>query len=236
MRRDGLVLALLATIGLLFVAVYCDPLASRRAKYAAKSVQSEAPPAESTVEVDKPKPKAKPEEKKGPKCELLADNCLATTDTHLAVGSNGMSFQPPEGWAYAKHGDFSVAMDGEQDVVMGFTETDGPAPDKVIAAITPLLDELKITEVKVAVLKPRLSKPQSTIEAGGTPVHLWEVDKGAGQPGEPKMNGEAGKLLVVVAKFDTQTVVGVSFMLKKADSSQGAAVGDSIKTLARSNK
>jgi hypothetical protein len=234
MRSHGLVLALFATLGLLIAAVNCDPLAHRRAKYAAKAAESEAAAAESAPPAEKPKPK--PVLEKRPKCEQLANNCLATTDTHLAVGSHGVTFQPPEAWAYAQHGDFSLAIDGEQDVVMGFTESEAAVPDKVIAALTPLLDELKITEVKLAALKPRLGKPQSTIDAGGTAVHLWEVDKGAGQPMEPKMNGEPGKLLVVVAKFDTQVVVGASFMLKKADSSQGAAVGDSLKTLARSSK
>jgi hypothetical protein len=201
----------------------CDPLARRRARHP-KPVQSEEPKVE-----EAPKPKPKPKAK--PKCESLEEKCVAAAETRLIIGSSKVTVQVPEGWTYAKQETLSVAVPPEEDVALAFVESESDQPDKLLEAITPLLDELKITGVKLQALKPRLKKAQATMEAGSAPVSIWEVDKASNGGADPKMQDEPGKLGVFVTTIDGTVVVGAAFMQKKADAARGAATGQAVQTL-----
>jgi len=222
MRRHGWILTLVAMMVSLLV-LDCDPLARRRARHP-KPVESEEPVVEAP-----PKPKPKPPPK--PKCESLEEKCVAKGDTRAPIGAHKISFQPPEGWTYAKQGAFTIAVPPEGDVAIAFVESESADPDKVVEAIMPLLDELKITNVKFAALKPRLKKAQATMDAGGAQVSIWEVDKAANGGSDPKMKDQAGKLGVFVTTIDSTVIVGAAFMDKAADPTRGAATGQAVQTL-----
>lgn len=172
-----------------------------------------------------------PERPPEPKCISLKEKCTASATTRIKVGTHGVTVKIPEGWTYAKEEEFTLALPPEADVAVGFTDGESTDPDKIIASIAPLLERMKITNVKMPALKMRLRKPQSTLDANGSPVGIWEVDKTANQGADPKIKDVAGKLVVVAAKLDGSVVVGAAFMIGTADEARGAAAGQAIQTL-----
>jgi hypothetical protein len=148
----------------------------------------------------------------------------------MPAGPNGL-ITPPLGWHYAKESAASVAVATEGDGVLGLAAAEGKDPDKILAALTKLLERFEITDVKIPMLKPRLKKAQSTVSAAGLELSLWEVDK-TRQGKEPKMKGSAGTLLVIVAPIsEGNVVVGAGFVSNTADPSRVSSIMDSLKTL-----
>lgn len=185
-----------------------------------------APPVEEPVPTVETPPPPPPK----PKCEGLDEKCVGDTEAKMPAGSNGI-ITPPLGWHYAKESAASVAVSTEGDGVLGVAQADGKDPDKILAALTKLLDRFEITDVKLPALKPRLKKAQSTVPTGGVELSLWEVDK-TRQGKEPKMKGNAGTLLVIVAPLsDSNIVVGAGFVSNTADPSRVSSIMDSLKTL-----
>lgn len=183
------------------------------------------PPPETTPTVEEPPP---PPPK--PKCEALDEKCVGDTEAKMPAGPNGL-ITPPLGWHYAKESAASVAVATEGDGVLGLAAAEGKDPDKILAALTKLLERFEITDVKIPMLKPRLKKAQSTVSAAGLELSLWEVDK-TRQGKEPKMKGSAGTLLVIVAPIsEGNVVVGAGFVSNTADPSRVSSIMDSLKTL-----
>lgn len=229
MRRDGWMLALVA-IAIPLLALNCDPLARRRAlkaKHAAAASASAS--AEEVASAPTPPPK-----KKKPECESFEDKCVARGGTRVPIGKNKVTFQAPDGWSFVK-GDFSIVRAPEEDVVLGFVEGESAEPDSIVSTVSPLIQELNITGFKDTALKPRLKKAQTAMEAGGSQVKIWEVDKASNGNAELRMKGEPGNMVVFVAELEGKVVVGVAFMQQKADKARGAAAGEAVQTL-RSGK
>lgn len=229
MRRDGWMLALVA-IAIPLLALNCDPLARRRAlkaKHAAAASASSAPAEEASAPAPAPK-------KKKPECERFEDKCVARGGTRVPIGKNKVTFQAPDGWSFIK-GDFAIVRAPEEDVVLGFVEGESAEPDAVISTATPLIQELNIVGFKDTALKPRLKKAQALMEAGGSQVKIWEVDKASNGNAELRMKSEPGKAVVFVAELEGKVIVGVAFMQQKADAARGAAAGEAVQTL-RSGK
>jgi hypothetical protein len=220
MARYGLRIAVLFVLSTLWVAD-CKPSKKAKAPDEAESSASAEPPPPAP---EPPKPK--------PKCESLDEKCVGESDSKLKIGSHGAWMRPPSGWTFAKEGDSAVAVPSSEDGVLGFVEGEGADPDKVVAALGPLLERLKIGNVKVPGLKPMLKKAQSEIEAANVKASLWEVDKKKNGGADPKLKDGVGTLLLVVAPAGSdRALVGAGFVLKTADPSRVKEIMDSIKTL-----
>ncbi len=156
---------------------------------------------------------------------------MADADSRLALASQGASLRPPAGWAYAREPAASIALAPDGAAALGMTEAESNAPEKIVAALEPLLTRLAITKVKTKSLKSRLKKAQSELPADGITLQLWEVDK-TQQNQDPVMHDGAGAALVLVAALPSgKAVVGVSFVVKPQGDPLVPAVMDSLKTL-----
>jgi hypothetical protein len=170
----------------------------------------EPPPPPPPPKVEKPKPPPPPPPP--PKCEAIDEGCKAEDSTKLKVGTKGMWFHPPTGWTYAREKDLSVAFNAEKDAAIAMVEAKGAKPDQIMAALLPLMDRLKIQNVKDKNLQNRLRRPQHKMEAGKTKMQVWEVNKKNNLFKDPTMDGKAGSMVVVVLPFsDDKTLVGLGF-------------------------
>jgi hypothetical protein len=161
----------------------------------------------------------------------LAENCVAAADTQLDVGTKGAWFKPPLGWTYAKEENlsFAAASDGFAAIVMG--PAAGVKPDEVGPALEPLLARLEATNVKLKSVKRRLKEADSVTQVDGAEVRLWEVDKRRQDGQSPQMKAKPGALLVIVATFAEQPIVGAGFVVKPEGESQAGAVMEAVQSL-----
>ncbi|MEO8918653.1 MAG: hypothetical protein ABI488_14600 [Polyangiaceae bacterium] len=169
-----------------------------------------APPTAVTVPPAPPPPPPPPP----PKCEALTENCIATDGTVLAIGDRGSSIIPPSGWKFAKQSDRSAAVGSEGKSLITATEIASGAELDVLSSLQKLVTAQRIDKVKFDALKRRFKKPQITVDAGGTPVDLWEISKSTASV-NPELPGQgSGTLLVFVARLAADRVVtGLAFVV-----------------------
>ena len=70
----------------------------------------------------KPEPEPEPE----PTCTTLEDKCKAESDTWVALSESSYSFQPPEGWIYAKMKDEAVTQSSDRGAVLVLSKIKPP--------------------------------------------------------------------------------------------------------------
>jgi hypothetical protein len=186
------------------------------------------PPAPAPMPVAAPPPAPVPEK---PKCLSLAENCVAAADTQLDVGTKGAWFKPPLGWTYAKEENlsFAAASDGFAAVAMG--PAAGVKPEEVAPALEPLLARLEASKVNLKSIKRWLKQPDSVTQADGAEIRLWEVDKRRQDGKSPEMKSKPGALLVIVATFAEQPIVGAAFVVKPEGEAQAGAVMEAVQSL-----
>ena len=144
----------------------------------------------------------------------MTENCTATDSTVLALGERGSSLAPPSGWKFAKQSDRSVAVGSDGKSLIAATEIASGAEVDVLESLQKLVLASGIEKVKFDALKRRFKKPQITVDAGGTPVDLWEVSKATGGV-NPELTGQgSGTLLVFVARLAAdRVVIGLGFVV-----------------------
>jgi hypothetical protein len=101
-------------------------------------------PAPEPVEAATAEPTPPPPPPK-PKCESFDEKCKAEADTKVDIGTRG-NVSIAEGWTYAKVGDAAVSMSPHDDALLVLVPADGPDPDKILAALTPVLDKYKMND------------------------------------------------------------------------------------------
>ena len=97
--------------------------------------------------------------------------------------------------------------------------------------LEPLLTKLEVTKVKLKSVKRRLKEPDSVSQVEGAEIRLWEVDKRRQDGKSPEMKGKPGALLVVLATFAEQPIVGAGFVVKPEGEAQAAAVMEAVQSL-----
>jgi hypothetical protein len=194
-----------------------------------------APPAAPPAPPPSPPPPvataAPPPPPEPPKCLSLAEKCVAAADTQLDVATKGAWFKPPVGWAYAKEQTLSFAGAPDGFAAIAFAPAAGTKPDEIGAALEPLLVRLEVTKVKLKPFKRRLDKPDSVTQVEGSEVRLWEVDKRQQDGQNPQMKGKPGALLVVVATFAEQPLLGAGFVVKPEGEVQAGSVMEAVQSL-----
>lgn len=154
-----------------------------------------------------------------PKCETLDEKCEAKADKRVVVGDLG-SFQPPEGWYYAKTDQGSLALATEGDAAIAFVQAEGAEADKVFAALGPMLEQMGVTEVTADSVKKMMKKKPVVEEASGLKLNTWDTTC--------KVKGDAGMMLLAVASTDAGALVGVVAMKKDAAKDRGGPARDSL--------
>jgi hypothetical protein len=191
------------------------------------------PPAPAPVPTPTPiaAPPSPPPEPEKPKCLSVAENCVAAADAQLDVGSKGAWFKPPVGWLYAKEESlsFAAASDGFAAIAMGAAA--GVKADEVGPALEPLLARLEVKNVKLKSIKRWLKEADSVTQVEGAEIRLWEVDKRRQDGKSPEMKAKPGALLVIVATFADQPIVGAGFVVKPEGEAQAAAVMEAVQSL-----
>lgn len=177
-----------------------------------------------------PPPPPPPAPPPPPKCEDLAENCTAGSDTKLLVGDSGAWFTPPEGWHYARtqRGSIAVSPDGTAMMVLA------PTPDAsdLAPAVEAMVGERGVKGLKVDKLKRRLKKPQQSLPAGDGSIDLWEVDKA--QQGESLSLGDkgSGTLLVLVGKPAAEhSLFGIGFVVESVAEADAPKIMQAVQTL-----
>jgi len=152
----------------------------------------------------------------------LAENCTATTATHLGIGEHDSTILPPVGWKFAKLSDRSVAVSPDGKSVLAAVEVPTSDEATVLAALVKLSGDSAIEKVKFDALKKRLRKPQISLETDpclecseGAKVDLWEVSKTTGNGGNPELHEQgAGTLLVFVVHITVdRAIAGLGFVV-----------------------
>jgi len=175
-----------------------------------------------------------------PKCLSLAENCKGVAETQLDVGTKGAWFKPPVGWAYAKEEALSFTSSPDGFAVIAIGPAAGTKRDEVVPALEALLARLEVTKVKVKPFKRRVDDPDtvSKIEvpdAAGKPtpveVRFWEVDKRRQDGQTPQMKTKPGALLVMVAAFADQPLVGAGFVVKPEGEALAASVMEAMQSV-----
>jgi hypothetical protein len=143
----------------------------------------------------------------------IEERCATTAQTELEIGDKGAFFNPPPGWIYANLDSGPIALGRDEKSLISITLSASTAPNDVIESLTRLTIESQIDQVRFDALEKRLAKPQSTSDAGGTPIALWEIDKSTQTGPAPTLRGKGdGTLLVFVAPFAADRVlVGLGF-------------------------
>jgi hypothetical protein len=174
---------------------------------------------------------APPPEPEKPKCLSVAENCLAAADAQLDVGTKGAWFKPPAGWLYAKEENlsFAAASDGHAAIAMG--PAAGVKAEEVGPALEPLLARLEVKRVNLKSIKRWLKEADSVTPVEGAEIRLWEVDKRRQDGKSPEMKAKPGALLVIVATFAEQPIVGAGFVVKPEGEAQAAAVMEAVQSL-----
>lgn len=175
-----------------------------------------------------PKP---PEPPPPPKCESLSEGCTADAQTQQPIAETGLWVQPPTGWHYATEAAGPVSFHATESAALAWVAARGTQPDDVFAALPALMTRLEVAQVKTDVLRRRLGKPDSRVEARGAKVRLWEVSKATQKPAQPTMKGRPGTLLVIAAEHDGPPVVGLAFVLEGSAPELAAEVMKAVQTL-----
>jgi hypothetical protein len=156
-------------------------------------------------------------------CDSLAEGCVATADTRVAIGST-WSIAPPPQWTYAKEADGTVARtDG---AVLALTTYDGRAakPPKT----KPRDEALEGVAKKIAVTLPKKmtwpAKPARVLTVSDRELALHQID-GATQ------DGKKGALLIVTSKPSEETLLGVGFVLESDAKDSDRAILTGIESL-----
>jgi hypothetical protein len=165
-----------------------------------------------------------------PKCEDLAENCSAGSDTKLLVGDSGAWFTPPEGWHYARNAEGSIAVHPDGTAMMILMPS--PDPNDMAPAVEAMVSQRGVKGLKVDKLKRRLKKPQQSLPAGEGSVDLWEVDKA--QQGEALSLGDKGEgtLLVLVGKpAPEHTLIGIGFVVESVAETEAPKIMQAVQSL-----
>ncbi len=165
--------------------------------------------------VEKQEPPAPPP----PKCESLDEKCVGAADKRVNIGEHG-SFQPPEGWHYAKLENGSVAITEEQDAGIAFAHADGEESEKVFAALSPLLEQMGVTDVTADSFKKMMKKKPVVEDANGQKLNTWDTTC--------KFKGAAGMMLLAVAPTDGGALVGAVAMKKDAAKDRGGRAREAL--------
>lgn len=132
----------------------------------------------------------------------------------LAIGDRGTSIAPPVGWNFAQQSDRSVAVGAEGKSFITAVEIASGAEVDVLEALQKLITASDIEKVKLEALKRRFKKPQITVDAGGTPVDLWEISKTTASVNPELPAKGSGTLLIFVARLAADRVVtGLGFVV-----------------------
>lgn len=178
------------------------------------------PPKMPEPEAEPPKvEKEEPPPPPPPKCESLDEKCVGEADKRVEIGEHG-SFQPPEGWHYAKTEQGSLALAEQQDAGIAFAHAEGAEADKVFAALGPMLEQMGVTDVTADSVKKMMKKKPVVEEANGLKLNTWDT--------ACKVKGDAGMLLLAVAPIDAGALVGVVAMKKDAAKDRGGPARDSL--------
>jgi hypothetical protein len=163
----------------------------------------------------------------------LSENCTATDATALAIGSQGTTINPPSGWKYAKESERSVAVGADGKSLLSAAEIASAESSAIVESLAKLALAAGIEKVKFEALKGRLKKSQITVDAGGTPVDLWEVSKATSNGVNPNLRNQgAGTLLVFVAKLGPERVVtGLGFVVVPDAEPDAEKVMHAVQTL-----
>jgi hypothetical protein len=182
-----------------------------------------------------PAPPAQPPPAASPArtCETLADNCLAAPGSALAIGNRGAWLVPPAGWVFAKLPEHSIAIGPDGKALLAAVAINAVDDKDVLAAMEKLAGELTIEDVKWDSLKHRLSKPQTSLDAGGAPLALWEINKNISHGSNPQIKGKGeGTLLAFHAKLaGDEMIVGVGFVVVPDAEAEAAQVMQSLQSL-----
>jgi hypothetical protein len=187
------------------------------------------PPPVEKVEEKAPEPPPPPPPPP-PKCESLSESCKVEADRRLSMAGGTPSAVLPTGWTYAKEAEALVAMAPTEEAVMAVAKVSGTGDAAEQAAVAKLLERLAITDLKMPSLKQRWKKAQSTQDAGGVAVKLWEVDK-QHQGSDPKRKDQPGVALVAVAPLASGPVVVLCFVTRESKGGPVPLMMDAIKSL-----
>jgi hypothetical protein len=188
------------------------------------------PPSVAAAPTTPPPPAPPPPPPPPPKCEDLAENCSAGTDTKLPVGDSGAWFTPPEGWHYARNAEGSIAVHPDGTAMMILMPS--PDPNDMAPAVEAMVSQRGVKGLKVDKLKRRLKKPQQSLPAGEGSVDLWEVDKS--QQGEALSLGDKGQgtLLVLVGRpAPEHTLIGIGFVTESVAEAEAPKIMQAVQTL-----
>ena len=185
------------------------------------------PPPAATAEPAPPPPPPPP------KCESLEESCKAAADTVLELPEAGLSFTPPEGWAYAREPGLTVARFHEGTATLALTAAPTDDRKAVVEAVEKLAKRLEIEKLNTQSLRGRLNKADAELESGKLTIRLWEIDKRRQRGKAPQLKGKGqGTALVALAPArDGQVVVGVGFVVNPDPQSLAGAVMKSIQSL-----
>jgi len=169
-----------------------------------------------------------------PKCEHLDEKCAATAETRIEIAQTGASFQPPEGWTYAKEEGLSVAVEPAAGAAIAFAPSAGAKPEALWGTFAGLLLRLKVTAVEHRALD--WARPQAKWMAGELPVKVWQVEKPSigwsPQKTDPLMDGQPGALLAAVAEVrEGLVVVGAGFLLRSASKELVVSMKSAVESL-----
>jgi len=171
--------------------------------------QTELPPAE----------KEEPPPPPPPKCEALDEECKAKEGKTVSIGEDG-SFQPPVGWHYAKTEKGSLAVAVEADAAIAFVRASGPEADKVFEALSPMLEQMGVTDVTADSVKKMLKKKPVVEEANGMKLNTWDTTC--------KVKGDAGMMLLAVTSIEGGALVGAVAMKKDAAKDRGGPAREAL--------
>jgi len=178
------------------------------------------PPKAPEPEAEPPKVETRePPQPPEPKCEALDEKCEAKAGHRVKIGVEG-SFQPPEGWHYAKLETGAVAVAGEQDAAIAFVHAEGTDAEKVYGALGPMLEQMGVMEVTADQVKKMMKKKPVVEEAGDLKLDTWDTTC--------KVKGDAGMMLLAVAKLEGGALVGVVAMKKDAAKDRGGPARDAL--------
>jgi len=182
---------------------------------------SESPPPEVPKGAPPPPPPL-------PKCEALAEACLARADTKARLPGLDWTITPPKGWRYAQLADVTVAEQSKDTgAVLAITSFAPPkASWELKKARIDALDALaKSWNVQLAfknIVDLHLRGPDipDTLDVAGVKLSIWEQE-GA------KRGAAPGNVVAVVGSVDERELVVIAFV-PKAGSAAAEADSQSV--------
>lgn len=192
--------------------------------------EPEEPVATADPEPDPPKKSAK----KKPKCEDLAEKCVATPDTQARIANVDSVFIPPEGWMYAQQAEMTVAQPGEEPSAtnhgaIAMTAFEGAGAEEAKARdahYEKLVQGLEISVPEKFKKKyvPKWDKADDTRTTGTTEIKLWQAE-------QAKRAGKNGFLLVLLTTDPAgKKILGVAFA-PEGDEKTVEAISKSLETI-----